>query len=130
MTFIGLAVLNSNSIGIHPGTQAQPIDLSNASDKDIDSDATTDDESSPSTARITNVDGADEDGGRGDTQVTLSDSAFDSQGQLQGVSCRSSRIQNRKEAYQAAKRLASSGLGDGFVIVSSRSTYGEEEIEL
>ncbi|KAL8793281.1 MAG: hypothetical protein Q9195_004141 [Heterodermia aff. obscurata] len=111
------------------GTQAQPIDLSDISDQEFDSEATTDGESDRPVAHANNMSG----GGGEDTQDTLSDSAFESQGQLQprvDEAPRRSRIRSRKEAYRAAKDLAGLGRGNNFVIVSSNAGRVEEETEL
>ena len=115
---------------ISKGTQACPIDLSDVSDKDVDSDATTDDERSAPTARIKNMDGADGSEVEADTQVTLSDSAFDSQVHQQDQASTNSKVRNRKEAYRAAKELVDAGWVNDFVIVSSNSAHDNEEIEL
>ena len=65
-----------------------------------------------------------------ETQITLSDAAFYSQGSA-SVSKEDpvKRIRLRKEAYKMARRQSSSehaGLG----LVSSRSGHGQEELEL
>lgn len=116
---------------IPKGTQACPIDLSDVSDKDVDSDATTDGESSAPAARIKNMADADVNEVEGDTQVTLTDSAFDSQSQVQqDQPTIGSKLRNRKEAYRAAKELVESGWVNDFVIVSSNSAHDNEEMEL
>ena len=118
---------------IPQGTQAQPINLSDTSDQELDSEATTDGESDRPVLRVNNVDGAIESEQDQDTQDTLSDSAFESQGQLKArgdEAPRESRLRSRKEAYQAAKDLAGLGWGNNFVIVSSNAGRVEEETEL
>ena len=118
---------------IPQGTQAQPINLSDTSDQELDSEATTDGESDRPVVRVNNMDGANESEQDQDTQDTLSDSAFESQGQLKtrGVEApRESRLRSRKEAYRAAKDLAGLGWGNDFVIVSSNAGRVEKETEL
>ena len=109
------------------GTQARPIDLSDASDKDVDLDATTDGEGVAPTSRIQNMDGADESDVEEDTQITVSDAAFESQEQLRQDD---SKLRSRKAAYRAAKGLARSGWKNDFVIVSSKSADDHDEVEL
>lgn len=113
--------------------QARPIDLSDMSDPEFDSGATTDGESDRPATRVSAMDGADERQQDQDSQITLSDSAFASQalhpaGESQET--RGSRLRRRKDAYRAAKQLAGSGWGNDFVIVSSNASYDDEEIEL
>ena len=115
------------------GTQAQPIHLSDTPDQELDSEATTDGESDRPLVRVKNMGGAIESEQKQDTQDTLSDSAFESQGQLKARGDEApteSRLRSRKEAYRAAKDLADLGWGDSFVIVSSNSGRVEEETEL
>lgn len=109
------------------GTQARPIDLSDTSDKDIDSDATTDGEGIAPTDRIKTMDGADDSEVEENTQITLSDAAFESQEQIWQDD---SKLRSRKEAYRAAKGLAKSGWETDFVIVSSKSADDNYEVEL
>ena len=111
------------------GTKAQPINLSDTSDQELDSEATTDGESDRPVLRVNNIDGANE----SEQDHTLSDSDFESQGQLKARgdgAPRESRLGSRKEAYRAAKDLAGLGWGNGFVIVSSNAGRVEEETEL
>lgn len=118
---------------IPQGTQAQPINLSDTSDQELDSEATTDGESDRPVGRINNLDGANESEQDQDTQDSLSDSAFESQGQLKTRGDEApgeSRLRSRKEAYRAAKDLTGLGWGNDFVIVSSNTGRVEEETEL
>lgn len=124
---------NVGSLEIPEGTQARPIDLSDISDPEPDSDATTDRESDRPAARVSDMDGADEVEQDQDTQFTLSDSAFESQGRLQAKgngATRDTRLRNRKEAYLAAKELADAGWENEFVIVSSNAGCDDDENEL
>ena len=109
------------------GTQARPINLSDTTDKDIDSDVTTDGEGNARTDGIQNMDGADESEVEGNTQLTLSDAAFESQAHPRQDD---SKIRIRKEAYRAAKDLAKSGWKNDFMIVSSKSADDNDEVEL
>ena len=114
---------------IPQGTQAQPINLSDTSDQELDSEATTDGESDRPVLCVNNIDGANE----SEQDHTLSDSDFESPGQLKArgdEAPRESRLGSRKEAYRAAKNLAGLGWGNGFVIVSSNAGRVEEETEL
>ena len=124
---------------IPQGTQAQPINLSDTSDQEFDSEVTTDGESDRPVVRVNNLDGPVESEQYQDTQDTqntqntLSDSAFESQGQLKASeddAQRESRLRGRKEAYRAAKDLAGLGWANNYVIVSSNAGRVEEEAEL
>ena len=118
----------SITAGVFPeGTQARPIDLSEMSDKDIDSDVTTDGEKMAPTDRTRNMDVANESEFEENTQITLSDAAFESQEQPRQDD---SRLRSRKEAYRAAKGLAETGWENDFVIVSSKSADDNDEVEL
>ncbi|KAL9132034.1 MAG: hypothetical protein Q9217_000162 [Psora testacea] len=65
-----------------------------------------------------------------ETQVSLSDAAFDSQvSQPTAAEEQATRIQHRKEAYVAAKELSNSWRLQ-VSLVSSSGNHGEEELEL
>ena len=116
-----------------PGTQAKPIELS-----DSLSSGTDDDENDkanyihpgqlPIQRDLADSDNLTQPGQ--ETQLSLSTSAFESQGST-GPSVRTNmgKIQHRKEAYKAARELS----GDWKVehsLISSRTSHEEEEIEL
>lgn len=113
-----------------PGMQAKPIELSDSS-----SSCTDDDENEGFLLDQLPI---QEDFPAGDnliqsgreTQLSLSTSAFESQGSIRpSVGTNVEKIQHRKEAYKAARELS----GDWEVehgLVSSRTDHDEEEIEL
>ena len=128
-----------------PGTQFHPVELSD-SDETADSatDSATDDERTPIRTRkkknnIAGLDGANELEGddkdremERDTQVTLSDSAFESQeqGQEQRQGYRDAkrtRVEHRKLAYKAAREPGGT-TWEG--LISSGGGHGTEEVEL
>ena len=123
------------------GTQFHPVELS---DSDETADSATDEERTPIRTRkkknnIAGLDGANELEGddkdremERDTQVTLSDSAFESQeqGQEQRQGYRDAkrtRVEHRKIAYKAAKE-PSGTTWEG--LISSGGGHGTEEVEL
>lgn len=120
----------SNGSYLPSGTQLRPLELSSDSDSDETTDAATDDERTPTKTdqkSIVGFDGAQEEH---DTQLTLSDSAFESQEQGQGQANRSinsTRVQHRKAAYEAV-RERDGAHWDG--LVSSGDGHGEKELEL
>lgn len=120
----------SNGNNLPCGTQARPLELSSDSDSDETTDAATDDERTlrkTHRRNITGFDGAQEEQ---DTQLTLSDSAFESQEQGQGQangSVGSTQAQHRKAAYVAV-RERNGAYWDG--LISSGDGHGKEDLEL
>lgn len=116
-----------------PGMQAKPIELSNSLSSCTDDDENDKGEGSlldqlPIQEGFPDSDNLIQSGR--ETQLSLSTSAFDSQGSNRpSVGTNMERIQHRKEAYKAVREHS----GDWEVehsLVSSRTSHDEEEIEL
>ena len=113
----------------HPGTQAEPIDLS---DGDPSSQANEEAnfllEEIPEPNDVPGVIFETQSGP--DTQVTISDTAFESQSPHDSApDSRTVRLEKRKEAYKAAKE--SNGIwGVDHGLISSNAHHGDAEIEL
>lgn len=120
----------SNANNQPSGTQSRPLELSSDSDSDETTDAATDDERIPIKTHRKNITGFDGAQEERDTQLTLSDSAFESQEQGQEQadgSAGATRVQHRKAAYEAV-RERNGARWDG--LVSSSNGHGKEELEL
>ena len=116
-------------VGVRPGTQAEPIELSDGdppSQVNEDGDFLLDELPEPD-----DVPGASHESQLGfETQVTISDTVFESQSpRNSNPDSRAVRLQQRKEAYKAAKE--SSGIwGVDHGLISSSAHHGNEEVEL
>ena len=116
-------------VGVRPGTQAEPIELSDGdppSNPNQDGDFLLDELPEPD-----DVPGASCDSQLVfETQVTISDTVFESQSpRNSNPDSRAVRLQQRKEAYKAAKE--SSGIwGVDNGLISSGAHHGNEEVEL
>ena len=123
----------SDALELSPGMQAKPIELS-----DSLSSCTDDNENGkaeaffldelPTQEAFPDCDSLIQSGQ--ETQLSLSTSAFESQGS-QGPSARTNttNIQHRKEAYTAAKELSGAWEVE-HSLVSLRASHDEEELEL
>ena len=116
-------------VGVGPGTQAEPIELS---DGDPPSQGNQDGEflldELPEPDDIS--DASCESHLGSETQVTISDTVFESQSpRHSNPDSRAVRLQQRKEAYKAARE--SSGIwGVNHGLISSSAHHGNEEVEL
>ena len=112
---------------VRPGTQAEPIELSDGDPQgNQDGDFLLDELPEPD-----DVPGANCESQLGfETQVTISDTVFESQSSRNSnPDSRAVRLQHRKEAYKAAKE--SSGIwGVDYGLISSSAHHGNEEVEL
>ena len=119
----------NRQVGVRPGTQAEPIELSDGdppSQGNQDGDFLLDELPEPD-----DVPGAScESQLVSETQVTISDTVFESQSpRNSNPDSRAVRLQQRKEAYKAAKESSGSwGVDHG--LISSSAHHGNEEIEL
>lgn len=116
-------------VHMHPGTQAAPIELSSSnpsSQGDEAGDFAL--ENMPALDHIPYV--LEENPLDSDTQVTISDTAFESQSpHSSNPDIRAVKMQQRKEAYKAAKEPnAIWGITHG--LISSNGHHGAEEVEL
>ena len=126
-------VRNQHSVNnpaiVHPGTQAKPIELSDGdppSQGNVAGDFLLDDMPEPD-----DVPGPHYESQLGsDTQITISDTAFESQSPRSSIpDSKAVRLQQRKEAYKAAKEP--SGIwGNVHGLLSSTAHHGDEEVEL
>lgn len=116
-------------VGVGPGTQAEPIELSDGdspSQSKQDGDFLLDELPDPD-----DIPGASCESHLGsETQVTISDTVFESQSpHNSNPDSRPARLQQRKEAYKAAR--SSSGIwGVDHGLISSSAHHGNEEVEL
>ena len=127
-------LVTSNTLEPSPGTQAKPFELSDSLSSRTDDDDDNDKaegfllDQLPIQRDFRDSDNLIQSGR--ETQLSLSTSAFESQGSDRPyVGTNMEKIQHRKEAYKAARELS----GDWEVehsLVSSRTDHDEEEIEL
>lgn len=121
--------LASHLLDVHRGTQAEPIELSD-SDPSSQGNEAGDFllEEMPEPEDIPNA--LDESLLDPETQVTLSDAAFESQSShTSNQDIKAMKLQKRKEAYKAAKDP--SGIWEiDHGLISANAHHGEEEIEL
>lgn len=116
-------------VHVHPRTQAEPIELSDgdpASQGDEAGDFVL--EKTPEPVDILNALNKSQQGS--ETQVTVSDTAFESQSPHTSKSgTKAVMLQRRKEAYKAAKEPNGIwGIDHG--LISSNAHHGDEEVEL
>ena len=114
---------------VHRGTQAQPIELSDGDPSSQGNEAggfLLEDMPEPDDTQ----DAFEESQPDPETQVTLSDTAFESQSShTSNPGIKKTKLQQRKEAYKAAKEP--SGIWEtDYGLISSNAHHGEEEIEL
>lgn len=115
------------------GTHTQPVEFS---DDSHGSDDTTEGRKMltfPHRREVFGIDGINEE--EQDTQLTLSDSAFDSQENCAGqrlpqANCQSNRIEHRKAAYKAASRPDGLIWHEQISMISSRDYHDEDQVEL
>ena len=117
----------NRGVVVRPGTQAEPIELSDGDpqgnqDGDFLLDELPEPDEVPGASCESQLDS--------ETQVTISDTAFESQSpRTSNPDSRAVRLQQRKEAYKAAKE--SSGIwGVDHGLISSSAHHGNEEVEL
>lgn len=114
---------------LYRGTQAQPIELSDGDPSSQGNEAggfLLEDMPEPDDTQ----DAFEESQPDPETQVTLSDTAFESQSShTSNPSIKRTRLQQRKEAYKAAKEPGGIWETD-YGLISSNAHHGEEEIEL
>lgn len=119
----------SRSVDMHPGTQAAPIELSSSNPSSQGDEAGEFAlENMPELDHVPDV--LTESPLNSDTQVTISDTAFESQSpQSSNTDTRAVKMQQRKEAYKAAKEPNTIwGIAHG--LISSNGHHGAEEVEL
>ena len=114
---------------VYRGTQAQPIELSDGDPSSQGNEVggfLLEDMPEPDDTQ----DAFEESQPDPETQVTLSDTAFESQSShTSNPGIKKTRLQKRKEAYKAAKEP--SGIWEtDYGLISSNAHHGEEEIEL
>ena len=117
----------SHPAGVHPGTQVGPIEVSD--DDPLSQGNGACDfllEEIPEPDDMTTT--LDESQLGSETQVTVSDTAFECQSQS-SQDTKAVRLQQRREAYRAAKRPNGSW-GNCHGLISSSHHHGEEEAEL
>ena len=116
-------------VGVGPGTQAEPIELSDGDgpsqgnhDGDFLLDEIHEPDDVPGRSFESQLDS--------ETQVTISDTGFESQSpRNSNPDSRAVKLQQRKEAYKAAKEP--SGIwGVDHGLISSSAHHGNEEVEL
>ena len=116
-----------------PGMQAKPIELSNSSSSCTDNDENAKAEGFLLDQLPIQEDGPDSDNliqSGQETQLSLSTSAFESQiSDRSRVGNNIKKIQNRKEAYKAARKVNGAWEVE-HSLISLRASHNEEEIEL
>ena len=123
----------SDAPDLSPGVQAKPIELSDSSSSCADNDENDKGEGFlldelPNQEGFLDSDSLIEWGQ--ETQLSLSTSAFESQGSNgQSPETNTKKIQHRKEAYTAARELSGAWEVE-HGLVSLRASHNEEEIEL
>lgn len=122
-------ILANRPIDVHRGTQAEPIELSDGDPSSQGNGAGEflfEEMPEPNDTQIA----LSESQVDPETQVTLSDAAFESQSSHKSdPDIKAMRLQKRKEAYKAAKEP--SGIWETYYgLISSNAHHGEEEVEL
>lgn len=126
---LGTGLMANSPEDVYRGTQAQPIELSDGDPSSQGNEAggfLLEDMPEPDDTQ----DAFEESQPDPETQVTLSDTAFESQSShMSNPGIKKTRLQQRKEAYKAAKEP--SGIWEtDYGLISSNAHHGEEEIEL